>query len=129
MRVISRSRLRQFWESRKTDAASARKALLAWERITKGASWSDWAGLKQSFGTADRVGNCVVFDVGNNAFRLIARVIFDKGRVFVLKVMDHGEYDKRDPKNKSKSKWEDECRCHEPPPKPEPVPKRPRGRA
>jgi mRNA interferase HigB len=88
----------------------AESALLAWEKITKGASWSDWGALKQTFGTADRVGNCVVFDVGNNNYRLIARVKFDKRRVFVLKVMDHREYDQRDPKNKSKSKWEDECR-------------------
>jgi mRNA interferase HigB len=129
MRVISRSRLRQFWESRKSDAALAESALLVWEKITKGASWSDWAELKQTFGTADRVGNCVVFDVGNNNFRLIARVMFHKGRVFVLKVMDHKKYSEKDPKNKSKSKWEDECRCHEPAPKPKPVPKRPRGRA
>jgi mRNA interferase HigB len=123
MRVISRSRLRHFWESRKNDAALAESGLLAWEKITKGASWSDWGGLKQSFGTADRVGNCVVFDVGNNNFRLIARVMFQKGRVFVLKVMDHKQYETKDPKNKSKSKWEDECGCHEPPPKPRPVTK------
>ncbi len=129
MRVISRSRLRQFWESRKNDSELAKSALLAWEKITKGVSWSDWGELKQTFGTADRVGNCTVFDVGNNHFRLIARVIFDKGRVFVLKVMDHKQYEKKDPQNKNKSRWEDECGCHEPPPKPESVPKKPKGRA
>jgi mRNA interferase HigB len=107
----------------------AESALLAWEKITKGATWSGWGELKQTFGSADRVGNCVVFDVGNNKFRLISRVIFAKGRVFVLRVMDHKQYDKRDPKDKSKSKWEDECGCHEPPPKLKVVPKKPKGRA
>ena len=127
MRVISRARLRQFWESRKNDAALAESTLRAWEKIIKGANWSDWGGLKQTFGTADRVGNCIVFDVGNNNFRLIARVKFDKRRVFVLKVMDHKQYDTKDPNNKSKSKWEDDCRCHEPPPKLKPVPRRHNG--
>lgn len=127
MRVISRSRLRQFWEARKNDSDRAEKALLAWEKITKGASWSDWGELKRTFGSADKVGNCVVFDVGNNQFRLIARVIFEKGRVFVLKVMDHKQYEKKDPKNKNKSKWESECGCHEPPPGPNRSPGKPKG--
>jgi len=125
MRVISRSRLRRFWESRMNDSELAESALLAWEKITKGASWSNWGDLKRTFGTADRVGNCTVFNVGNNHFRLIARVMFDKGRVFVLKVMDHQQYDKKESKNKSKSTWEDECGCHEPPPRARSVPKRP----
>src|SRR3954453_19139058 len=93
MRVISRARLRRFWESRKGDADLAKRSLLAWEKITKGATWKDWADLKRTFGTADRVGNCTVFDVANNHYRLIARVVFAKERVFVLKVMDHKEYD------------------------------------
>jgi mRNA interferase HigB len=129
MRVISRSRLREFWESRKNDSELAERALRAWETITKGADWSDWGELKQTFGSADRVGNCTVFDVGNNNFRLIARVIFEKERVFVLRILDHQEYDQKAARNKSRAKWEDECGCHEPPPKPKPVPKRPKTRA
>ncbi|WP_165232847.1 type II toxin-antitoxin system HigB family toxin [Aquisphaera insulae] len=117
MRVISRSRLRQFWESRGNDAEIARRSLLAWEKLVRGASWAHWGDLKQTFGSADRVGNCTVFDVGNNRFRLIARVIVDKGRVFVLKVMDHEQYDRKDPRNPARSRWEDECGCHRPPPR------------
>ena len=104
MRVISRPRLREFWESTR----EAEKPLRAWERGVKGAVWANWSELKRTFGTADRVGNCVVFDVGGNKIRLIARVMFEKQRVFVLKVMSHAEYDA--------SNWVDECRCHEPPP-------------
>ncbi|WP_435021411.1 type II toxin-antitoxin system HigB family toxin [Tundrisphaera sp. TA3] len=109
MRVISRARLRQFWESRKDDSALAMRSLLAWEKIARGAAWSNWGQLTQTFGSADRVGNCVVFDVGNNRFRLIARVNFDKGRLYILRVMDHGEYDK--------ARWVESCRCHQPPPR------------
>lgn len=118
MRVISRSRLRQFWESRTGDAAQAQRSLLVWEKIVTGADWSDWGDLKRTFGSADRVGNCVVFDVGDNRFRLIARVLFARQRLYVRKVMDHKQYDRKDPKNKSRSQWEAECGCHEPPPRP-----------
>jgi len=51
----------------------------------------------------------VVFDVGNNRYRLIGRVNYARGIVYVLKVMDHAEYDK--------NRWPDDCGCHKPPPK------------
>ena len=109
MRVIARPRLVQFWQSRKTDSAIAERDLTAWYKLARTVRLANYGALKQAFPSADQVGNCVVFDVGNNRFRLIARVIFAKGKIYVLKVMDHAEYDKR--------RWVDQCGCHEPPPK------------
>jgi mRNA interferase HigB len=113
VRVTSPSRLRQFWETRTSDAEIARRDLTAWLKIAKNSDWRNFASLKQSFGSADHVGNCVVFDVGNNRYRLIGRVFYSsqqfKGRIYVLRVMDHQEYDKRT--------WIDACGCYEPPPK------------
>lgn len=111
MRIISRSRLREFWEGRKADAKTAERDLTAWYKLARGAEWADFGALKQTFGTADRVGNCTVFDVGNNRYRLIGRVFFGgaSGRIYVLAVMDHAEYDK--------GAWVSDCRCHEPPPR------------
>jgi mRNA interferase HigB len=77
--------------------------------VARKVKWPNFGALKQTFGSADRVGNCIVFDVGNNRFRLIARVNFGAGIIYVLKVMDHAEYDKK--------LWVDDCGCHEPPPK------------
>jgi len=54
-----------------------------------------------------------VFDVGNNRFRLIGRVNYTRGIVYVLRVMDHPEYDK--------NLWVDDCGCHKPPPKKPPA--------
>jgi mRNA interferase HigB len=68
---------------------------------------SDWTpppGL-----SADQVGNCVVFDAGNNRYRIIARIKYKQGKLFVLDVMDHAEYDKQ--------KWVDDCGCRRPAPK------------
>lgn len=113
MRVISPSRLRQFWESRTSDAQTAQRDLSAWRKLAEKALWANFASLKQTFGSADAVGNCVVFDVGNNRYRLIARVFYSRpcaqGRIYVLRVMDHEEYDK--------GSWVNDCGCHKPPPK------------
>ncbi len=108
MRVISRRMLREFWESRKSDPEIALRDLSAWYKLAKNARWANFGALKQTFGSADQVGNCVVFDVGNNRFRLIARVNYVKAVVYVLKVMDHREYDR--------GSWIDDCGCHRPAP-------------
>src|SRR5437016_3859224 len=113
MRIISRSRLREFWESRTYDHDAVQRDLSTWYKAAKKAIWPNFGALKQTFGSADKVGNCVVFDVGNNRYRLIGRVCYAKGggagRIYVLRVMDHREYDK--------GKWVDDCGCYSPPPK------------
>lgn len=109
MRVIARSRLRGSWESRKTDFRVAEADLSAWFKLARKADWAHFGALKQTFGSADQVGNCVVFDVGNNRFRLIGRVNYARRIVYVLRVMDHQEYDRR--------RWIESCGCHDPPPR------------
>lgn len=111
MRYIAQPRLDAFIGSRinRQESEIARRDLAVWSKLVRAANWSNFAGLKQTFGSADQVGNCVVFDVGNNRYRLIGRINYSKGIVYILKVMDHGEYDKR--------KWPDECGCFQPPPK------------
>lgn len=109
VRIISKRRLREFWEYRKHDSKIARRDLSVWHKLAKDADWANFAALKQTFGTADQVGNCVVFDAGNNRYRIIGRVNYRAGIVYVLRVMDHSEYDKK--------RWIDDCGCHQPPPK------------
>jgi mRNA interferase HigB len=112
MRIISKSRLKEFWRKDK-DPKQAEKDLLVWHRRASKGGWTSFAELKQTFPSADQVGNCTVFDVGNNRYRLIGRVRYASGRalgrVYVLRVMDHKEYDTVD--------WEKGCGCHKPPPK------------
>ncbi|HJT75934.1 MAG TPA: type II toxin-antitoxin system HigB family toxin [Gemmataceae bacterium] len=107
--MIARKRLREFWKSRKHDAAAAERDLAVWYKLARAAAWDNFGALRRTFGSADQVGNCVVFDVGNNRFRLIGRVNYRRGIVYVLRVMDHAEYDK--------VPWAADCGCHRPPPK------------
>jgi mRNA interferase HigB len=122
VRVISKRRLVEFWASRKAGDESrlAERDLTSWLTLAKGADWDNFGALKQTFGTADAVGNCVVFDVGNNRFRLVGRINYHAHVIYVLKVMDHAEYDR--------NSWVDSCGCNDPPPA-RPDPSRPPSRA
>ena len=110
MRVISKARLRAFWEEPGHEAAEG--PLRAWHTqvSSKTVSWQSWGDVKADFATASLVGNCVVFNIGGNKFRLVTRILYPSQKVFILKVMTHTEYDK--------DKWKEECGCFEPPPKP-----------
>ena len=109
MHIISKKMLDEFWKARKDDTETAKRDLSTWYKLAKNANWANFASLKRTFGSADQVGHCVVFDVGNNRYRLIGLVKYGtvgNGTVFVRKVMDHKEYDKQS--------WPDECGCHKP---------------
>ncbi len=106
--VIAKSHLRRFWECRLGDSEVAQGDLLTWFKLAESAEWANFGALKQTFGLADQVGNCVVFDVGNNRFRLIGRVFYAAGELYILRVMDHQEYDK--------GRWVDDCGCYDRPP-------------
>jgi mRNA interferase HigB len=103
MRVISKARLRNFWQQ--PGCRDAEGPLRAWYTHTnsKTVSWHSWSDLKADYGSASIVGNCVVFNIGGNKYRLIARVLYQSQKVFVLRVMTHAEYDK--------NQWQKECGC------------------
>src|SRR6266478_4887875 len=103
MRVISKARLRQFWET--PGHADAEGPLRAWYTHvnSKTVSWHAWGHVRTEFGNASIVGNCVVFNIGGNKYRLITRILYASQKVFVLKVLTHAEYDE--------NTWPDECGC------------------
>jgi mRNA interferase HigB len=109
MRVISQSRLKLFWSL--PNRGDAEGPLRAWytHLRSKSLAWRSWADVKASFATASIVGNCVVFNIGGNKYRLVTRILYASQKVFVLKVLMHAEYDQ--------NKWQDECGCFSPPPK------------
>jgi mRNA interferase HigB len=109
VRVISKARLKQFWET--PGRRDAEGPLRAWYTHvnSKTVAWHSWAEVKSAFANASIIGSCVVFNVGGNKYRLVTRVLFVNQKVFVLKIMTHAEYDD--------DKWKAECGCFEPAPK------------
>lgn len=95
MHVITRKRLREFWERH----APSEEVLRRWYKVVDKAHWENWADVKATFPHADLVRvasgtTLVVFNVGGNAYRVVARVLCEYGRVYVKRVMTHAEYSK-----------------------------------
>ena len=109
MRVISKSRLKQFWQA--PGHADSEGPLRAWYTHvnSKTINWHSWGDVKASFATASLVGNCVIFNVGGNKYRLVTRVLYASQKVFILRMMTHAQYDNEP--------WQDDCGCFQPPPK------------
>ena len=99
MRIISKRKLREFWEKH----PDAKDPLLDWYNVTRKASWQNLADARESFRHADPVGDCTVFNIKGNDYRVITRIRYQAQRVYTLHVLTHKEYDKE--------KWKDDCSC------------------
>jgi mRNA interferase HigB len=92
MRVISKAKLRKFWED--PGHPRAEEPLRSWYRVVLAADWRCPADVKGTYNTADLVGAKVVFDVGGNKYRLIAVIDYERHKVLVRHVLAHKEYDR-----------------------------------
>lgn len=73
----------------------AESPLEDWVTKTRAAKWKNSADILRTFNSANLVGhNKWIFDIGGNNFRMAAMVWIKSGRVYILKVMTHEEYDK-----------------------------------
>ncbi len=95
MHIISRKPLREFSEKH----PPAKTPLDTWFADVSRAEWSSFADIRAAYGSADVVaGNRVIFDIGGNKYRLVVKVAYNCGKVFVRFVGTHAEYDKIDAK-------------------------------
>jgi mRNA interferase HigB len=95
VRIISRKKLRQFWE--KPPYRDAEQPLKAWFREVAKADWSKPADIKTMFRSASLVqNNRVVFNIAGNKYRLIVRVNYPYRVVYIRFVGTHKQYDEID---------------------------------
>jgi mRNA interferase HigB len=90
MRVISRRRLRDFWDR----LGDAKEPLIRWFKLAENAEWTNFAELRADCPTADVVGHLTVINVSGNEYRLILEIFFEDEVVLVRHVLTHAEYDK-----------------------------------
>jgi mRNA interferase HigB len=104
MRVISKRRLREFWEHHR----DSRRPLEAWFRTVERADWADFSDVRGTFSVASGVAlDCglvaIVFNIGGNKDRLVTRIEYQFHVVYVKIVLTHRQYDT--------DRWKDElCR-------------------
>lgn len=90
MKLISNKALREFASVH----ADAEQPLQDFRRLIEQGTFSNFAQLKATFASVDKVGERYVFNIGGNKYRLVAAIAFKPGLVWVKAVLTHSAYDK-----------------------------------
>lgn len=93
--LIKRQTIEQFAKKH----ARSKVSLIDWLTKIKYADWTVPTDIKNTFNSADLLGNGsqrVVFDIGGNNYRLICKYVFGTRQIhlFVCWMGTHAEYDK-----------------------------------
>ncbi len=84
--------------SRKTlmEAATRHAGLEApldtWYRSAKKAQWKSLTDVRKTYSHADLVGEYTVFNIKGNEYRLIVKIEYKFGLIFIREVLTHEEY-------------------------------------
>jgi mRNA interferase HigB len=91
MHIISRKRLNEFAAKH----PEAKGSLSRWYHLVRREEFTNFANLRETFPSADRVGKFTVFDIAGNRIRLIAAIHYNRRKVYVRAVLTHTEYDEQ----------------------------------
>jgi mRNA interferase HigB len=93
VRVISKRILRDFWEKH----ADTEQQLKSWYNEAEQADWKSPIDIKKDYPSASiLVDNRMVFNIKGNNYRLIVKINYKYGIVWIRFVGTHSEYDKVD---------------------------------
>lgn len=91
MRIISRKTLSDYWLHHE----DVKSALQAWFVEAKSASWKSSDEIVKSYPYVDPiVDNRVVFNIKGNRYRLVVKIHYNTGIVFIRFIGTHAEYNK-----------------------------------
>jgi len=103
MRIITEKKLRAFWqEVGGTERATRERVIRQWIAVVKKANWNTFPDIRTTFNHTDAYGNCLIFDLGGNKYRIIAKPAYRTKLLFIRFVMTHKEYDE--------NKWQCDCK-------------------
>jgi len=93
MHVFVERTLRVYWESH----AECRQPLRTWLKIVENCHWRTPQDIKEMFPKASILpDNRVVFNIVGGNYRLVVKINYERGWVFVRFIGTHAEYDKID---------------------------------
>ena len=92
MKLISNKVLREFALLH----PDAGQPLQDFRYLMEKGTFGNFAQLKATFASVDKVGDRFVFNIGGNKYRLVAAIAFQAGLVWVKAVLLHKDYDKGD---------------------------------
>jgi mRNA interferase HigB len=88
--VISRKSLKEVV----TQHADLEAPLETWYRIAKKARWKSLTDVRKTYSHADAVGEYTVFNIKGNEYRLIVKIEYEFGMIFIREILTHAEYNK-----------------------------------
>ncbi len=93
MRIHSRKTLKLFWEAH----ADSEGPLKSWFHEAKASRWKSFNDIKNHYRSADQIpGSRVVFNIKGNDYRLVVKIHYNTGVIFIRFVGTHAEYDRID---------------------------------
>ena len=96
MHVISVKALRDFWQIH----PDIEGPLKAWKAEAEKASWKAPGDIKKRYHSADFLkGNRVVINIKGNDYRLVVKIHYNTGTVYIRFIGTHAEYNKIDAKD------------------------------
>lgn len=95
MRVISKKKLTSFWNI--PQYQDSEEPLKAWHAEAEAANWRTPADIKEKYGSASILKDSrVVFNIAGNKYRLVVKIHYNIGIVYIRLIDTHAEYDKID---------------------------------
>ncbi len=93
MRIFSRKTLKEFWELH--NYINSEQPLKSWYDEAKKATWKTPSEIKAQYANASilKEGR-VVFNIHGNRYRLVIKINYDFGVIYIRFVGTHEEYDK-----------------------------------
>lgn len=95
MRVIAKRTLREFWEKHR----DCEQQLKSWFREAEQVEWDNPNEILAEYPNARIIeNNRAIINIKGNRYRLIIKINFKFGMVWIRFIGTHAEYDKIDPK-------------------------------
>jgi mRNA interferase HigB len=93
VRVIAKITLRDFWERHK----DCEHQLKSWHKEAEESFWKGPVDIKREYPSASfLMDNRVVFNIKGNRYRLVVKINYDYGIIWIRFIGTHSEYDKID---------------------------------
>ena len=89
MHIVTKKRIIEA----KSKYSNCVSALDSWYTVIKKNNYSNFAELKKTFNSIDKVNSLYVFDIGGNKLRIIVSIHFNRKRVYIRHILTHKEYD------------------------------------
>jgi mRNA interferase HigB len=93
LRVIEKKILREYWVKH----PDSEQQLKSWYQEAEDAEWKSPRDIKRDYPSASILaGNRVVFNIKGNHYRLIVKINYDYGMIWIRFIGTHSAYDKID---------------------------------